>query len=161
MSGVILINPKYDTNVAAALRACSCFGISSLQYTGKRFNQGGKARIPRELRMRCYKDVDITFSNRPFDFTGDAVPVAIEVVENAENLADFQHPENAYYVFGPEGGSIPKVFMRHCHKFVMIPTRHCTNLAGAVYITLYDRAAKMGNGLVALKDFNRDPGVIR
>ena len=161
MSGIILVNPKYDTNVAAALRACSCFGVHDLQYTGKRFSQGGKARIPREMRKRCYKDVEMKYSLRPFDNIGDAIPVAIEVVENAENLATFEHPENAVYVFGPENGSIPGVLLRHCHHFVMIPSRHCLNLAGAVYVTLYDRAAKRGDGLVALADFNRDPIIVK
>ena len=160
-NGVILINPKFDSNVAAVLRACSCFGITDLQYTGTRFNHGAKARIPREYRKRSYKDVNFRFSHRPFDQISDAIPVAVEVVDNAENLADFEHPDNAVYVFGPENGSIPKVFLRLCHKFVMIPTRHCTNLAGAVYITLYDRVAKEGRGLTSLTNFNRDPIVVR
>jgi tRNA(Leu) C34 or U34 (ribose-2'-O)-methylase TrmL len=55
---------------------------------------------------------------------------------------DFQHPDNAVYVFGPEDGSIPQVLRRHCHRFVKIPAKHCTNLAAAVYIVLYDRAYK-------------------
>jgi tRNA C32,U32 (ribose-2'-O)-methylase TrmJ len=52
------------------------------------------------------------------------------------------HPENAVYVFGPEDGSIPPVFRRHCHRFVSIPSKHCLNLAAAVYIVLYDRNQK-------------------
>ncbi len=46
------------------------------------------------------------------------------------------------YVFGPEDGSIPPVLRRHCHRFVSIPTKHCTNLAAAVYTVLYDRILK-------------------
>ena len=32
--------------------------------------------------------------------------------------------------------------LKHCHRFIVIPSRHCVNLAAAVYLVLYDRAAK-------------------
>jgi hypothetical protein len=32
--------------------------------------------------------------------------------------------------------------LARCHRFVVIPTRHCTNLAAAVYTVHYDRHAK-------------------
>jgi hypothetical protein len=68
--------------------------------------------------------------------------VAVEITPNAENLTEFEHPENPLYVFGPEDGSIPKIAMAHCHRFVTIPTKHCVNLAAAVYLMLYDRQLK-------------------
>jgi tRNA(Leu) C34 or U34 (ribose-2'-O)-methylase TrmL len=34
------------------------------------------------------------------------------------------------------------VDLRHCHRFVRIPTRHCLNLATAVSTVLYDRHLK-------------------
>ncbi len=59
-----------------------------------------------------------------------------------EALHTFEHPENALYVFGPEDGSIPRVLLGHCHRFVVIPTRHCLNLATAVASVLWDWAYK-------------------
>jgi tRNA(Leu) C34 or U34 (ribose-2'-O)-methylase TrmL len=55
---------------------------------------------------------------------------------------DFEHPENALYVFGPEDGSLPKTVRLLCHRFVVIPTHHCLNLAAAVNVVLYDRRLK-------------------
>lgn len=46
------------------------------------------------------------------------------------------------YLFGPEDGSLDRAILGLCHRFVVIPTRHCTNLAAAVYTVLYDRHAK-------------------
>ena len=92
--------------------------------------------------MRGYKDVNVLQFDYFFDQFPEAVPVAVELRPNSENLVDFVHPENALYVFGPEDGSIPQVYLRHCHRFVTIPTRHCVNLAAAVYIMLYDRHLK-------------------
>jgi len=39
-------------------------------------------------------------------------------------------------------GSIPQVCLRHCHRFIVIPTHHCVNLSAAVYLILYDRLVK-------------------
>lgn len=140
---VALINPKHARNVGAALRACSCFGVKQLWFSGNRIAMNGKHRLPREERMKGYADVDLIQYDYIFDqFASDVTPVAIELVENGESLADFEHPENALYVFGPEDGSLQRVTLQHCHRFVRIPTRHCTNLAAAVYLTLYDRMLK-------------------
>ena len=68
--------------------------------------------------------------------------IAVEVDPKACPLPYFEHPENAVYVFGPEDGSLEAVHKRHCHQFIIIPTRHCTNLSAAIYIVLYDRYMK-------------------
>lgn len=139
---ICLINPKYPRNVGAVLRAASCFGVEQLWFTGNRVNMDDGTRLPREERMKGYAEVDLIQFDYPFDQFKNVTPVAIELVPNAETLTEFEHPENPLYVFGPEDGSIPQISMRHCHRFVSIPTRHCTNLAAAVYIVLYDRLLK-------------------
>lgn len=139
---IILCNPKYVTNVGAAVRAASCFGAKQVWWTGNRVRVEEGERLPREERMKGYKDVQQIQFDYPFEHFPGATPVAIELLNNSECLTDFVHPENAVYVFGPEDGSIPSVLRRHCHRFVSIPTKHCTNLAAAVYLVLYDRMLK-------------------
>jgi tRNA(Leu) C34 or U34 (ribose-2'-O)-methylase TrmL len=87
--------------------------------------------------------------DRPFNFFKNATPVAIEIRSGSENLVDFEHPNDAVYVFGPEDGSIDQSILRLCHRFVQIPTAHCLNLAAAANIVLYDRFVKeyQGEGL--------------
>lgn len=139
---IILTNPKFSANVGAAVRAASCFGAKQVWWTGDRVKLPGKGeRLPREERMKGYKDVELRQFDRPFEHFPDAIPVAIELLAGSECLTDFEHPENAVYVFGPEDGNIGNS-RRHCHRFVKIPTKHCTNLAAAVYIVLYDRMLK-------------------
>ena len=66
-----------------------------------------RKRLPREERMKGYKDVDLIQFDYFFDqFPEDTVPVAIELRPNAEALPAFVHPEKALYIFGPEDGSI-------------------------------------------------------
>jgi len=140
---IILTNPKYPRNLGSAIRAASCFGVNQIWYTGNRIQLDSKERLPREERMKGYKHVQLINFDYPFDqFPSDTPFVAMEFRDNSESLFTFNHPKNAVYVFGPEDGSISQVFMRHCHRFVIIPTNYCTNLAAAVYITLYDRVMK-------------------
>src|SRR5262249_15857408 len=93
---VILINPKYPHNVGAALRACSCFGLKQLWWTGARvsIDPVKGERLPREERMKGYQEVAMCPYDHPLDcFDEDAagaVPVAIEVRKNSEPLTTFE-----------------------------------------------------------------------
>ena len=142
---IVLVDPKFAHNVGAAVRAASCYGLGQVWFTGDRVQLVGERRfrLPREERMRGYQDVELRHSDQPFDaFDRGAVPVAVELRRNAESLITFEHPEPAVYVFGPEDGSLDRAILGLCHRFVVIPTRHCTNLSAAVYTVLYDRHAK-------------------
>lgn len=140
---IALVNPKYPRNVAAIIRLASCWKFPQVWFTGNRVTLDDSERLPREERMKGYQNVELIQNDYFFDqFDKTVTPVAVEVRENSENLFEFEHPENALYVFGPEDGSIPRVTLQHCHRFVVIPSRHCLNLATAVSTVLYDRAYK-------------------
>lgn len=142
---VALIDPKYPHNVGMVVRLASCYGLRQVWFTGDRvsLSPAHGERLPREERMKGYKDVDLVHYEHPFDqFPAGTVPVAVEVRAGSEPLHTFDHPENALYVFGPEDGSIPKPLLAHCHRFLVIPTRHCLNLATAVATVLWDREYK-------------------
>jgi tRNA(Leu) C34 or U34 (ribose-2'-O)-methylase TrmL len=156
-ASVLLIDPKYPHNVGSAVRACAVFGAPTLRWTGTRVDEALEARLPREERLRDYRErvsflpVGSRWRDRPLDFwkpRGDAfnphyvVPVCVEVSDDAESLVHFEHPERAVYVFGPEDGHVPKGVRGACHRFVTIPSDGCLNLAAAVNVVLYDRMAK-------------------
>ena len=72
----------------------------------------------------------------------DCVPIAVDLVEDATPLHEFKHPERAFYVFGPEDGTLGDGVLSWCARRVYVPTRHCMNLAATVNVVLYDRLAK-------------------
>lgn len=141
-----LVNPKYPHNVGAIQRACSCFEVEHLYFSGKRVSLTATEdyRLPREERMRDYDKVKIVNSDKFYDLAKKEgfTPVAIEVREGFESLPNFIHPEKAMYVFGSEDGDLDRMNLLLCHRFVTIPTKHCVNLAAAVYLVLYDRMVK-------------------
>jgi tRNA(Leu) C34 or U34 (ribose-2'-O)-methylase TrmL len=158
MIAIVLINPKTPANVGGCIRAASIFGVDQVWWTGTRVHDGRgvsqttgtgmsrkKWRLPREERMKAYDiawGVDENALDRLVKIEG-FTPVCVELVEGAELLPQFEHPEeNTVYVFGPEDGAVPKGIRHFCHRFVQIPGAHCLNLAAAVNVTLYDRMAK-------------------
>lgn len=145
---IAMVNPRYRHNVGAAVRAASCYGVEQVWWTGDRVSlestEGSKKpRLGREERMKGYKDVTLCNFDFFFEqFGKDVTPIAVELSPHAENLMLFEHPEKPLYVFGPEDGGLTKMHRLHCHRHLMIPSRHCLNLGAAIYTVLYDRAFK-------------------
>ncbi|HEX8216291.1 MAG TPA: TrmH family RNA methyltransferase [Allosphingosinicella sp.] len=145
---IVLHDPKYPHNVGQIVRLASAFGIGQVWYSGDRIRQSIGDRLPREERMRRYADVLLINHPDPLSRLAEAEsgirPVAVELRPGAESLVDFVHPdERPVYVFGPEDGSLPGPILKRCHRFVVIPSFECLNLANSVAALLYDRIAKM------------------
>jgi tRNA(Leu) C34 or U34 (ribose-2'-O)-methylase TrmL len=154
---IALCNPKYARNVSMIVRLASCYGIKQVWFSGDRVSLDDpsknvdyaekvksrpKNRLPREERMKGYSEVELRQYDYFFDHFPDAVPVAVELRPHATRLHLFEHPENALYVFGPEDGSLNRLIATRCHQFVVVPTRHCLNLATTVATILWDRHFK-------------------
>jgi tRNA(Leu) C34 or U34 (ribose-2'-O)-methylase TrmL len=72
----------------------------------------------------------------------DCVPVAVDLVPGAQCLTTYKHPKRAFYIFGPEDGTLGEGVLSWCHDVVYVPTDRCMNLAATVNVVLYDRMAK-------------------
>ena len=140
MVSIGLINPKSAVNVASILRACGCFGASSVFYTGERFNHAQKFNADTQKMRRVIPTVG-TDDLLAMKAKG-AVSIVVELVEGAIPLPEFEHPENAFYIFGPEDGTVPASVVEQCDRVVYIPTTNSLNLAATANVVLYDRLAK-------------------
>lgn len=137
-----LINPKSPTNVGGVLRAAGCYDAKQVFFTGSRYLNAKKFHT--DTKNVVERIPLIGADNLQNVKPEGATVVVIELIEGATPLPDFKHPENAFYVFGPEDGSIPKDVLKWCDEVVYVPTIGCMNLAATCNVVLYDRLAKLG-----------------
>lgn len=146
-----LINPKYGVNIGSALRAATCFDAAFIAVQGRRAGMGAATDTTRAWKHKPLFITDDIFKVAPYD----CVPVAVEIAEDAESIVNFQHPERAFYIFGPEDGFVPSEILNRCESIISIPTSVCLNLAAAVNVVLYDRQAKSKSSTKINSLYNR------
>jgi len=135
-----LYNPKSPDNVGSVMRAAGCYGVNSVFYTGQRY----------DIAKPFYTDTHKTYEALPLIGVDDlesivpfgCVPVAVELVDGAKPLPSYKHPPRAFYIFGPEDGTLGKKITNFCSETLYVPTNGCMNLAATVNVILYDRMAK-------------------
>lgn len=133
-----LVRPKCHANVGAVLRAAFCYDVAMVAIQGDRSFIRSSLDTGKAWRHLPVLRGDDLHAMIPFD----AVPIAVDLVDDARPLPSFQHPQRAFYVFGPEDGTLGKSVLDWCAHRVMVPTRMCMNLAATVNVVLYDRMAK-------------------
>lgn len=136
-SCVGLTNPKTNINIGSVLRACSVYEARMLAISGRRYSTA-----PTDT-MKAYRHIPMIHSdNLRSVIPYDCVPVAVDLIEGAIPLPEYEHPERAFYVFGPEDGTLGAATTGWCRDVIYIPTNGCMNLAACVNVVLYDRLAK-------------------
>ena len=134
-----LHKPKTAENVGGVLRAANCYGVSQVVIEGSRAGDiRHKSNTSAAHRHMPVIMTDDMFASLPFD----AKVVVVDLIPGAVSLLDFKHPERAFYVFGPEDGTLGAQHTSRAHHVVYVPTRSCMNLAACVNVVLYDRMAK-------------------
>lgn len=138
-----LINPKSPTNVGAVLRAAGCFEANRIIYSGNRY----------DIAKKFHTDTKSANNSIPLIHVDDFITakhessklVCVDLVEGATCLPEFNHPENALYLFGPEDGSISQELIDLADEVIYIPATNSLNLAAAVNVVLYDRVVKLNS----------------
>jgi len=135
-----LCDPQSPPNVGAVMRAAGCFRVSEVFYTGDRFDRAARFYTDTQNARR---DIALTGVASLLENVPDGAQiVCVDLVEGATPLPEFQHPNKAFYIFGPEDGTISQALIDRADAVVYIPTVGCLNLAATVNVVLYDRLAK-------------------
>ncbi|WP_208764153.1 RNA methyltransferase [Shewanella aestuarii] len=139
-----LVNPKTPVNVAGIMRASGCYQVDQVFYTGNRYNYAVNAEPQYEVdKKQATKTIPLVGVDSLLEQVPDgSTIVCVDLVVGAVPLPQFVHPQNAFYVFGPEDGSIPQQLIDAAKHVVYVPTVGCMNLAASVNVLLYDRLAK-------------------
>ncbi|NQZ81795.1 MAG: RNA methyltransferase [Colwellia sp.] len=142
-----LINPKSPTNVGAVMRAAGCYQVDGVFYTGQRYAKAAKFNTDTKNRVTSIPltGVDSLITN----ISSEIKVVCVDLVEGAIPLPEYQHPENALYIFGPEDGTIDQDIIDRADAVVYVPTVGCMNLAASVNVLLYDRLSKNATNIAS------------
>lgn len=136
-----LYMPKNELNVGGAVRAAQCFGSALVVVNGRRYWSMSTDTTKGHRHIPVLHSTGDLLEMTPHD----CVPVAVELCENSIELPVFAHPQRAFYVFGPEDGSVPNQVLERCKFKVSVPMARdkvCMNLAATVNVVLYDRMLK-------------------
>lgn len=122
------------------MRAAGCYEVDAVEYSGTRLTRALKFQTDTKQAARHIPltEVGDFLTKKP----ADVKVVCVELAIGAQPLPDFNHPNKALYIFGPEDGSIEQTLVDRADAVVYIPTLGCMNLAATVNVVLYDRLAK-------------------
>ncbi|RBW47901.1 TrmH family RNA methyltransferase [Psychromonas sp. B3M02] len=137
---IALTNPKSSSNVGGAMRAAGCYDAQKVVYSGDRFNRA--VRLAADTQ-KVHEIVPLVHYEDLLDALEPGMKlVCVDLIEGATPLPNFEHPENAMYLFGPEDGTIKQKVINQADAVVYVPTIGCMNLAASVNVVMYDKLAK-------------------
>ncbi len=135
-----LTNPKSPSNVGGVMRAAGCYRVDAVFYTGVRYDRA--APFHTDTQNVSHTIPLMKTESLLDEVSEDTRIICVDLVEGATPLPEFQHPEKAFYIFGPEDGTIEQSVIDRADAVVYVPTVGCMNLAASVNVLLYDRLAK-------------------
>lgn len=141
-----LHRPKDIANIGGVLRASHCYGASMVALSGERISS--KEICAATNTSQAQRHMPVLRGELKDLIPFGSVPIAVDLVDDAVSLVDFVHPASAFYIFGPEDGTLGKLILDWCPLRVMVPTSMCMNLAATVNVVLYDRMAKQRSAAV-------------
>ena len=111
-------NVKSEVNVGTLMRSAYNFGASMVFTIGRRYRPqcGDTVKAWRTIPTMHFADWESYRRSAPRDW----VPVAVEIIDQAELLPKFKHPERAVYLLGPEDGRISNVALARNPSFELI-----------------------------------------
>lgn len=132
-----LDHPKDVRNAGGVWRAAHCYGADLIVVAGARYKKS-----PLDT-TKAHRHIPLLQTDSLFDVIPyNCVPVAVDLVDGATSLVEYQHPERAFYIFGGEDATLGARVLDKCRDRVYVPTQYCMNLAATVNVVLYDRLSK-------------------
>jgi tRNA(Leu) C34 or U34 (ribose-2'-O)-methylase TrmL len=162
-----LTNPKSPSNVGAVMRAAGCYSVDQVLYTGQRYANAAKYNgTKHNTDTKNARDKIPLLAIDDFESLREQLEslpqttkiICVDLVEGATPLPHFDHPAQAFYIFGPEDGTISQTVIDSADEVVYVPTVGCMNLAASVNVLLYDRLAK---SLIEQNKTESDTALIR
>jgi tRNA G18 (ribose-2'-O)-methylase SpoU len=145
--GIGIVNNVNEINIGTLWRSAYILGASFIFTVDKKYKQqrSDVTRSWTKIPLYHYKTFADLKSNLPYSTR----LVAVEIVEQAVSLAQFEHPCRAAYLLGNEQIGLSPKILDECHAVVSLPGSFSLNVAVAGSIVMYDRISKITTALPA------------
>ena len=140
--GIGVYRSKNKENIGTLWRSAFVFGASFIFTIGRRYNYqcSDTVKAWRSIPLYNYENTDTFYRHMP----KDCRLIGVEIVEGAININNFVHPERTIYLLGAEDSGLPQKMLNMCHGIVVLPGKHCLNVATVGSIIMFDRITKNG-----------------
>ncbi len=137
--GIALYRPKTHHNYGSLLRTAQVLGANHIAMIGTRFHKQSSDTFQAEQSLPIF-EYDC-FDNFYRQLPRGTMLIAVEQTEGAVDLAAFEHPPRAVYLFGAEDIGLPPDIIKRCHRVLSLQGDRSLNLAVAGSIVIYHRQA--------------------
>ncbi len=125
------------------MRAAGCYQVDEVFYTGERYARAAKFNTDTKAASLNIPLTGVNSLLESLKLLDDETKIiCVDLIEGAIPLPSFNHPDKAFYIFGPEDGTVSQEVIDSADAAVYVPTVGCMNLAASVNVLLYDRLAK-------------------
>lgn len=137
--GIGVYHPKREVNIGTLWRTANLMGASFLFTIKKRYKKQASDTMKshRHIPLHHFDDFDDCKKHLPYRCR----IVGVELTQEAENLKEFCHPEQACYLLGAEDYGLPEDILEQCHLIVKLNGFYSMNVAVAGSIVIYHRVA--------------------
>jgi len=140
--GIGIYEHKFTENIGTLWRHAYIYNASFIFTVGKKYKNSNTdtLKAPRHIPLYQYED----FNHFKLSLPVGTKLIGIELVENSQNMKDFNHPKSAIYLLGSEYDGIPLIILNQCDSVIKIesPKNYSLNVSTTGTLVMYDRFIK-------------------
>jgi len=139
--GIGIYNHKFGVNVGTLWRSSFILGASFIFTIGKKYKSQAMdtTKAIRHIPLFYFDTIEDLKKSMP----KEAKLVGIEMTEDAIDIKNYKHPQQAIYLLGTEDVGLPDDVLEMCDDVIKLPGDISLNVSVAGSIVLFDRINKL------------------
>lgn len=138
--GIGIVNSHDELNIGTLWRTAYIMGAAFIFTVDRKYKKQTSDVVNawQKIPLYHYDTIEALKQNLPYD----TPLIAVELNDDAIELAEYQHPNRAVYLLGNEQSGLTRETLSQCHQTVKLPGTFSLNVAVAGSIVIYDRVSK-------------------
>lgn len=139
--GIGIINGINKVNIGTLWRSAYILGASFIFTVNKKykFQASDVMKTPTRIPLYNYDNINDLKKHLPHS----TKLIGVELIENAQFLNKFEHPQRGAYLLGSEANGLLPEVLEKCHHVIKLPGNFSLNVTVAGSIVMHDRICKL------------------